>query len=102
LIGNGVMQGDNNQSARVLSEKWIQLMRTPCDIAPFYGLYTWLNTDGCISAKAPASAFFAMGVGGQVVLHDAENQLVAVLRWIDPDYTTEIINRIYSTLGLSA
>jgi len=101
LIGKGTAQTNNSQPARILSEKWIELMRTPCDIAPFYGLFTWLNTDFCISGDAPESAFFAMGVGGQVVLHDTVNQLVAVLRWIDPDYTTEIINRIYSTLKFS-
>ena len=101
LIGKGAVKANNGQSVRVLSEKWIELMQSPCDIAPFYGLYSWLNTDFSISTKAPENTFFAMGVGGQVVLHDAENQLVAVLRWIDPDYTSEIIARIYSTLGLA-
>jgi len=103
LIGNGLNQTSkrNSAPARILSEQWVRLMQTPCDIAPYYGLYTWLNTDFCISPEAPETAFFAMGVGGQAILHDTKNQLVVVLRWINADYTTEIINMIYSKLKSS-
>ncbi len=87
------------QPTRLLPDGWVQQMRTPCSIAPFYGLFTWLNTGHCISANVPESCFFAMGIGGQLVMHDPENNLVAVMRWIDSDFTGDIIEMIYQIFG---
>ncbi len=93
LINKGLT--DKHDGKQLLSDEWIKLMQTPCDIAPFYGLFTWLNSDHCVSRAAPESAFFAMGIGGQLVLHDPDNELIAVLRWTDANYTTDIIELIY-------
>lgn len=93
LINNGKSKHFGADS--LLSTQWITSMRTPCNIAPFYGLFTWLNTNHCVSKAAPESVYLAMGIGGQLVLHDPDNELVAVLRWTDADYTTDIIDLIY-------
>lgn len=81
-----------------ISSDWLAEMRTPCEIAPYYGFFTWLNTGQCITKAAPESCYFAMGVGGQLVLHDPDADLAAVLRWIDADYTTEIIQLMYESI----
>lgn len=86
MLADGVIGG-----RRVLSEEWLRLMRTPCPIAPFYGYFTWLNTDGQSIPVASASSFFGLGVGGQLVWHDPGRELVAVYRWIDADRSRDLI-----------
>ena len=93
LINRG--QTKDGTGKQLLSPDWINLMLKPCEQAPFYGLFTWLNTDHCISPAAPESTYFAMGIGGQLVMHDPVNALIAVLRWTDANYTTDIIELIY-------
>lgn len=93
LLNEGVTK--KQPSTKLLPDEWVKRMRTPCAIAPFYGLFTWLNTNHCISESVPESCFFALGIGGQLIMHDPENDLLAVLRWIDSDYTADIIEMIY-------
>jgi len=82
----------------VASPEWLAQMLAPCDIAPFYGFFSWLNTGHCVSRAASTNSFFAMGVGGQLILHDPDNDLVAVLRWIDSAHTGAILEQLYATL----
>jgi len=92
----------DNTSGRIklLSREWIEMMTHACPIAPYYGFFTWLNHEHIISHKAPTSSFFAMGIGGQVVLHDPENKLVGVYRWIDNDHLGAIVDMTYDLLSI--
>ncbi len=91
-----MMLSVNDQNSALLSDEWRQLMLQPTDIAPWYGFFTWLNTDHCISKAASSNSFFAMGIGGQVILHDPDAQLLAVFRWIDAELTSDIVELTYS------
>ena len=95
----GLMLAAGNDQPELLSKEWRQLMLQPCELAPWYGFFTWLNTDYCISKAASSNSFFAMGIGGQVILHDPDARLLAVFRWIDADYTRDIIDLTYSLAG---
>jgi CubicO group peptidase (beta-lactamase class C family) len=68
---------------RIVSEAWIDAMCEPCPLNPQYGLLWWLNTGRAQMPSAPASSFSARGAGSNVVWIDPENDLVAVVRWID-------------------
>jgi CubicO group peptidase (beta-lactamase class C family) len=68
---------------QLVSERWVDLATTPTDIRPVYGYMWWLNTDRAQYASAPASSFFALGAGGNVIWIDPEHDLVAVIRWTD-------------------
>jgi CubicO group peptidase (beta-lactamase class C family) len=57
-------------------------MTTPSTPKPDYGLLWWLNTDRRALPAAPASAFWALGFGGNYVYVDREHDLVIVLRWV--------------------
>ena len=89
MINNGRVNGK-----QILSADWIEQMRSPCDIAPWYGFFTWLNTNHVVSRSVPVESYFAMGIGGQLVWHDPTRNIVAVLRWIDSECTTDILSRI--------
>jgi len=71
---------------QVLSTEWLQRMRTPCAIAPFYGYLVWLNQDRRIFPSAPASSYFAIGAGGSFTWIEPELRLAVVVRWLNPAF----------------
>ncbi len=86
MVNNGVANGQ-----QLLPTHWIVEMQKPCDIAPWYGFFTWLNTNHCVSKAVPEESYFAMGIGGQLVWHDPGRKVVGVFRWIDSDCTGDIL-----------
>ncbi len=88
LLNQGEWHGQ-----QLLSPDWVRSMTTPCDIAPWYGYFLWLNTNHSVSQAAPESSFFAMGIGGQLIWHDPSLKLAAVFRWIDVESTEQIIEK---------
>ncbi len=71
-------------SRRLISETWIDLSTTPCQLNPQYGFLWWLNTAQARYKHAPASGYCASGAGGNLTWIDHANDVVAVLRWTDP------------------
>ena len=69
---------------QLISAQWIKAMRTPCPLAPFYGLLTWLNPGRKTFPGASESAYFMFGAGGNYVWIDPVLDAVVVVRWIDP------------------
>ena len=69
---------------RILSRDWTERVREPCPLNPQYGYLWWLNTDRSLFPSAHASSYAASGAGGNLTWIDPENDIVAVLRWIDP------------------
>jgi CubicO group peptidase (beta-lactamase class C family) len=82
-IGQMLIDGGRVGTRKVLSTSWIRTMLEPCDIAPWYGKLVWLNRHRTIFPSAPASSYFLIGAGANIVWIDAMLELVAVVRWID-------------------
>jgi CubicO group peptidase (beta-lactamase class C family) len=80
LMLRGGLWGDR----RILSESWIERMREPCPLNPQYGYLWWLNTGRGQFPSASVGSYFASGAGGNLTWIDPENDIVVVLRWIDP------------------
>lgn len=69
---------------QLISEKWIAMARTPGPANNVYGFANWyLNTNKEVLPSAPATAFWFQGNGNNIVYIDQENDIVAVIRWID-------------------
>jgi CubicO group peptidase (beta-lactamase class C family) len=86
LIGALLLQqGRSASGAQVLSEQWVALMRSPCAIAPFYGLLVWLNHQHIVFPSANEESFYAIGAGNSLIAMDPSNQTVTVARWINSD-----------------
>jgi len=98
LLINFGKPDNRSNGVELVSREWIEMMVQPCSIAPFYGFFIWLNHNHVISTKAPENSFFAIGIGGQAVLHDPENSLTGVYRWIDDDYLGTIVDMTYELL----
>jgi CubicO group peptidase (beta-lactamase class C family) len=68
---------------QLVSEKWIEMARTPGTANPEYGYANWYpNAGKRLLASAPESAFFFSGNGRNVIYVDQANDVVAVIRWI--------------------
>lgn len=96
-VGNLLINKGQLNNKQIVSEEWLRKMLTPCDIAPFYGYFMWLNRQSKIP-NASSESFFALGVGGQVIWHDPTQNLVAALRWIDTTKTNDYIGLINQCL----
>jgi len=68
---------------QIVSEKWIQMARTPGKANGGYGYANWfLNLDKKALPSAPESAVYFEGNGANVIYIDWQNDVVAVVRWI--------------------
>jgi CubicO group peptidase (beta-lactamase class C family) len=83
-IGQLLLQGGVWGTRRILSAEWIGRMRTPCPLYPQYGYLWWLNTGRRMYPGASEASYCASGAGGNLTWIDPDNDIVAVLRWIDP------------------
>lgn len=90
------------EDRQLLSAEWIRRATTPGELKPTYGYLWWLNTDRELFPSAPASSYFALGAGTNLIWIDPEHDLVAVVRWIDNGQTDEFIRRVMASLEAGA
>jgi CubicO group peptidase (beta-lactamase class C family) len=80
---------------QLVSEQWIEWALTPTPAEPNYGFMNfYVNKDRAFMPSAPASAFGHQGNGTNFVYVDPENDLVAVLRWIDKPEIDGFVKRL--------
>jgi len=85
---------------QILSESWVRMALTPTPAQPTYGFMNWfLNTDRKYIPSAPASAFVHIGNGLNMIYVDPENDLVAVVRWIDNKAMDEFVKRLLAAVA---
>ena len=81
------------KNQQLFSEAWYNMATTPTPAQPTYGFMNWfLNTDKKLLPSAPASAFYHLGNGTNMVYVDRENDLVIVVRWITSSSMNEVIS----------
>ena len=69
---------------QLVSEKWIEMARTPGPANKVYGFANWyLNTGKEVLPAVSDKVFWFQGNGNNIVYMDQENDIVAVVRWID-------------------
>src|SRR5712691_660935 len=85
---------------QIVSEKWIQMARTPGSDNKTYGYANWyLNTDQKPLPAAPASAVRFVGNGSNIIYIDWDNDIVAVFRWIKNDKAlNDVIARLTTAI----
>ncbi len=93
-VGQLMLDAGRVDGRQVISSKWIERMRTPCQLAPFYGYLTWLNSGRRLFPSVPESSYFAFGAGSSFVWVEPERSLVLVVRWVDADHADEFFGRV--------
>ena len=67
---------------QLVSERWLDLVWTPCPVKQEYGFLWWLNDTGKVWPGAPRTGRCARGNGGRHLLWvDPARDLVVVSRW---------------------
>ena len=98
LVGQLMLNKGSWNGVEVIPETWIMECLTPCSLAPFYGYLWWLNNRHYgIFREGSTSAFYAMGVGTQIIYIDPETELVIVARWIDKEKIAELVGMILAS-----
>ena len=98
-VGELMLNQGSWNGCEIISEKWVNKCLTPCSLAPFYGYLWWLNDpqNGMLPG-APRSAYFAMGVGTQIIYVDPENDLVIVARWIEKEKAAKFVQMVLASI----
>ena len=79
---------------QLISPAWIAEMLTPSATLANYGYLWWLNRGPAAKPGVPATAVSALGAGSNVIWLDPEQDLVAVLRWINGAAADDFIARM--------
>jgi CubicO group peptidase (beta-lactamase class C family) len=89
----------NWNGKQILSEDWIRKSMTPTPANTGYGFMNYyLNTDKKLYPSAPATAFAHLGNGTNAIYVDQENDLVAVVRWIEDKSMDGFVKILLSAL----
>ena len=86
---------------QLMSRQWVDWALTPTPAQPSYGFMNWYNNlDLKLLPSAPASAFMHTGNGRNMIYVDRENDVVAVVRWIDPNpkVVDEFVKRLLAAV----
>ncbi|MGG5886030.1 serine hydrolase domain-containing protein [Falsiroseomonas sp. HC035] len=97
-IGQLVLQNGAWEGRQVVPAEWIRQSLAPCPLNPSYGFLWWLNGANRWPG-APADSVFAMGAGGNVTWIWPAGQVVAVLRWVNPEAVGPFCARVAAALG---
>jgi CubicO group peptidase (beta-lactamase class C family) len=92
------LRGGKWKGKQLISEEWIRMATTPCDLRPDYGYMWWLNTNQTRYPGVPQSAFAALGAGTNICLVDTENNLVIVARWIEDRKVAELMKKVVASV----
>lgn len=79
---------------RIVSSEWLQRMRTPCALAPYYGYLLWLNHERRVFPSVPASSYFGIGAGSSFMWIEPERRLTAVVRWLNPEHADGFFGKV--------
>jgi len=87
---------------QLVSDRWIALALTPTPAQPGYGFMNFFNNrDGKLFPNGPRNAYAHLGNGTNMVYVDPDNDLVAVVRWIDNKATDEFVKRLLAAAKAS-
>jgi CubicO group peptidase (beta-lactamase class C family) len=84
----------------LVSEKWIQMARTPGSDNKTYGFANWyLNTERKPLPSAPETAVRFVGNGSNIIYIDWDNDVVAVVRWIRGDKAlNDVVGKVIASI----
>lgn len=91
---NGAWEGE-----QLLPEDWMKQSLEPTPTLDKYGFLWWLNRGRDANPKLPSTAFSALGAGGNCLWISPEQDLVAVMRWLNPANTQEFLEALIGAVS---
>jgi CubicO group peptidase (beta-lactamase class C family) len=84
---------------QLISEQWLKWSAAPTTAQIGYGFMNYfLNTDKKYLPSAPSTAFTHIGNGTNMIYVDKENDIVAVVRWIDNASLDGFVNTLLKAI----
>lgn len=90
---NGAWDGE-----QILPDTWMAQSLEPTPTLDKYGLLWWLNRGQDANPKLSSKAFSAQGAGGHTLWISPEDDLVAVMRWLNPADTPEFLEALVNAV----
>ncbi|MDH5599465.1 MAG: beta-lactamase family protein, partial [Cyclobacteriaceae bacterium] len=86
----------NNQ--QVIPEQWVSAVQQPSEANPSYGYMWWLNQGNRAIEGVSNKIYYAAGFGGNFIIIDKENDVVAVTRWLEPSKFGEFLQLLHNAV----
>lgn len=94
FLSRGRWNGTN-----LLEAAWIEEAVAPSAPNPNYGYMWWLNQPGARQWEGlPGNIYYAAGFGGNFIVVCPDQELVMVLRWLEPSQIGEFVGRVFQAL----
>ncbi len=94
FLNNGKWRGQ-----RLISENWISKAIRPSLPNANYGYMWWLNRKGKRHWRGLSeNIYYAAGFGGNFIVIDKENDVVAVTRWLEPNKIGEFMEKLAASM----
>ncbi|WP_116105964.1 serine hydrolase domain-containing protein [Lewinella sp. IMCC34191] len=88
----------NWNGEQLISERWVDMIRTPAEANASYGYMWWLNAGDRAWEGVPDHVYYAAGFGGNFIVIDEERDLVVVTRWLEPSEIGAFMRRVYAAI----
>ena len=89
----------NWNGKQIISEDWFKKATTPTKPNMGYGFMNYfLNTDKKMLPSAPATAYAHIGNGTNMIYVDEQNDIVAVVRWIENSALDGFVKRLLQSV----
>ncbi len=98
-LGQLLLSDGRHDDQQLIPAAWVQRLRQPCALAPFYGWLMWLNGDCTQFPGASKASSFMVGAGGHYVWLEPECDAVVVVRWLDSAHTPGFMQRARAALA---
>lgn len=88
------------EDKQLLSTEWIKKAITPSTAQVNYGYMWWLNKKGTDRywEGVPESVYYAAGFGGNFIVIVPEEELVLVVRWLEPNKMGAFVKTVLDAL----
>ena len=88
------------EDKQILSTEWIKKAISPSPAQANYGYMWWLNKKGTDRywEGVPESVYYAAGFGGNFIVIVPEEELVLVVRWLEPNKMEAFVKTVFDAL----
>ena len=88
------------EDKQLLSTEWIKKAISPSPAQDNYGYMWWLNKKGTDRywEGVPESVYYAAGFGGNFIVIVPEEELVLVVRWLEPNKMGAFVKTVFDAL----
>lgn len=92
FLRNGKWNGQ-----QLISESWVKEAQQPSAANKNYGYMWWLNDQQALG-NVSKKIYYASGFGGNFIVIDSENDLMMVVRWLEPGKLGEFVRLVSSAV----